>query len=388
MAAVALKRAARNAATAAAGADPDPLGHLRTVADALNKEVADAKQNAEVEVVHKLRTGTRRVEATLETILRARQDRTSADQALRDSAEAWLAQLKKLRRAAGEVRDLDVHREIVADEFLKPQKTSRKRSANAAQKATAGASETAPPASTAGPGEADSRLGAEAPDASPDAGAAEQTQAEQTQAGAVLRDQAESLDGWLAGRRQKRADKLVRKLGKLEGALRSNEEAFLAAFERVAGRRRAAPKDAGLLALEDFLRLVDQMPVLEADNLHDFRKGAKKARYVAEAGGDEPSSAAIAKAIKRVQDSIGDWHDWLVLGEEAEQALDGSGAALHACIAAGVAVRFTRAMRITERMRRRLLGEWLAVRGTAKRRGPRAESAPAPLKRKATGAVV
>ena len=40
-----------------------------------------------------------------------------------------------------------------------------------------------------------------------------------------------------------------------------------------------------MLALEDFLRLVDEMPVLEADNLHDFRKGAKKARYVAEAGG-------------------------------------------------------------------------------------------------------
>jgi hypothetical protein len=35
-----------------------------------------------------------------------------------------------------------------------------------------------------------------------------------------------------------------------------------------------------------------------------------------------------------------------------------------------------------------LLGEWLAVRGTPKRRGPRAESAPAPLKRKTAGAVV
>jgi CHAD domain-containing protein len=380
MATVAIKRAARTAAATAAAGEPDPLRHLRTVADALNKEVADAKQNAEVEVVHKLRTGTRRVEATLETILRARQDRTSADssstgQALRDSAEAWLAQLKKLRRAAGEVRDLDVHREIVADEFLKPAKASAK----AAQKTAAGASEAPPPAGS-GPGAS--------PDASLDGGAAGQTQAGQTQGEAVLRDQAESLDRWLAGRRQKRADKLVRKLGKLEGELRSSEETFLAAFQRVAGRRRAAPKDAGLLALEDFLRLVDQMPLLEAANLHDFRKGAKKARYVAEAGGDEPSSAAIAKAIKRVQDVIGDWHDWLVLGEEAEQALDGSGAALPTCIAAGVAVRFTRAMRTTERMRRRLLGEWLAVRGTPKRRGPRAESAPAPLKRKAAGAVV
>jgi hypothetical protein len=136
--------------------------------------------------------------------------------------------------------------------------------------------------------------------------------------------------------------------------------------------RRASRKPPGLLALEDFLRLVDEMPVLEADNLHDFRKGAKKARYVAEAGGDEPFAAAIAKAIKRIQDVIGDWHDWLVLGEEAAEALDGdgggqpedAGAALRQCIAQGVALHFARAMRTTERMRRRLLGEWLAAQGT------------------------
>ena len=342
MAAVAAKRAPKTAAGTSANAETDPLRHLRTVADALNEEIAAGIEKAEVEVVHRLRTGTRRVEATLETILRQRQGRTVADRALRQRAEAWLAQLKKLRRAAGEVRDLDVHREIVAEEFLKEKKgaASSNESASAAATDGSGASATRP-----------------------------------LQDEALLRGQAESLDRWLAGRRHKRADKLVRKLGKLQGTLRASEEAFLAAAGHAAGRQRpAAPKNAGLLALEDFLRLVDEMPVLEAANLHDFRKGAKKARYVAEAGGDEQSSEAIGKAIKRVQDTIGDWHDWLVLGEEAVQALDPAGAPLRERIAAAVAIRFTRAMRTTERQRRRLLGEWLALGGAPRWRSPRTAS--------------
>lgn len=352
----AVPRATRTAKKDPASTGTDPLGHLRSVADALNKEVAAALEKAEVEVVHKLRTGTRRVEATLETILRERGDRTFADQTLPGAAEAWLGELKKLRRAAGEVRDLDVHREIVDDEFLKASK-------NAKRGAQKGALKDAPADdTTAQPSPATSAQPAQPSDAS----------APPQQSEMVLREQAESLDDWLAGRRHKRADKLVRKLSKLQGDLRSNEDAFLAAAQQDGGRqRRGAPRNPGLLSLEDFLRLVDQMPVLEAANLHDFRKGAKKARYVAEAGDDDPWSKAIGKAIKQVQDAIGDWHDWLVLGEEAEQALGAAGAALRERIATGTTLRFTRAMTITERMRRRLLGEWLAL-NEVKRRAPRA----------------
>lgn len=347
MAAVTAKRAAKSGAKTTRDAETDPLGHLRAVADDLNEEVAAALKEAEVEVVHRLRTGTRRVEATLETILRQRQGRRLADQALCEPAEAWLGQLKKLRHAAGEVRDLDVHREIVAEELLKAMRGRENAPASEAG------------ANTISPGHASS------PDGK-----------------MTLREQAERLDGWLAGRRNKRAARLVRKLDTLQPDLRASEQAFLAAAQQGSGReRRGLARDAGLLALEDFLRLVDRMPVLEAANLHEFRKGAKKARYVAEAGVDEPSSKAIGKAIKQVQDDIGDWHDWLVLREEAEQALDAEGAALCERLAAGVAIRFAGAMRTTERMRRRLLGEWLALRGATGRRGPRAERAPAPLKR-------
>ncbi len=69
------------------------------------------------------------------------------------------------------------------------------------------------------------------------------------------------------------------------------------------------------------MRASDAMPLLHAENLHDFRKATKKARYVAESGGAERSSSSVAKALKRIQDAIGDWHDWLCLAKEAKAAL-------------------------------------------------------------------
>ena len=112
------------------------------------------------------------------------------------------------------------------------------------------------------------------------------------------------------------------------------------------------------------------MPLLDRENLHDFRKAAKKARYVAESGeGHDPASAAIADAIKRVQDAIGDWHDWLVLEEESREALRKDGAELQRALAARVEHYYHRALRIAATMGRRLLGEWQALqprRGTRK----------------------
>jgi CHAD domain-containing protein len=107
---------------------------------------------------------------------------------------------------------------------------------------------------------------------------------------------------------------------------------------------------------------MDAMPELDASNLHDFRKGAKKARYVAEAGGDDPAALAMAKAIRRVQDAIGDWHDWEVLEGEAREALGPDGLALEAEIDRRVRKAYDRALRLTDTMSRRFVGEWQASR--------------------------
>ena len=76
-----------------------------------------------VEAVHHLRTGTRRVEATLETLAREAGAR-GLGKAAEEARQRWLRQLKKVRRASGTVRDLDVHRELLADNFLPPADTA------------------------------------------------------------------------------------------------------------------------------------------------------------------------------------------------------------------------------------------------------------------------
>src|ERR1700744_6517663 len=106
---------------AAHSGDASPmLQHLRDVAEAMRATLDACRKHGEapkVEAVHHLRTGTRRVEATLETLAREAGAR-GLGKAAEEARQRWLRQLKKGRRAAGTVRDLDVHRELLADNFL------------------------------------------------------------------------------------------------------------------------------------------------------------------------------------------------------------------------------------------------------------------------------
>jgi CHAD domain-containing protein len=111
------------------------------------------------------------------------------------------------------------------------------------------------------------------------------------------------------------------------------------------------------------------MQQLYVDNLHDFRKGAKKARYMAETGGDE-YAGSVGKALKKLQDEIGDWHDWLVLAEEAHRALGDQGAELIARIEHKREQHYSSAMKTAERMRGRLMGEWRASAPRPRRAAP------------------
>ena len=115
------------------------------------------------------------------------------------------------------------------------------------------------------------------------------------------------------------------------------------------------------MALEEFVRAVDAMPLLDAENLHDFRKATKKARYVAESAAEKEPYSSVAKALKRVQDAIGDWHDWQCLCEEAETALGKDAPDLIAHLEREVERHFAAAMKTTQTMRARLSGEWMAL---------------------------
>ena len=90
----------------------EPLAHLLPVADGFNAAVAQGIEDAAPEAVHRMRTGSRRLQALLEATLR---EAGPAGHALERPTRTWLRELKQVRRAAGAVRDLDVQRKLLED---------------------------------------------------------------------------------------------------------------------------------------------------------------------------------------------------------------------------------------------------------------------------------
>jgi CHAD domain-containing protein len=168
-----------------------------------------------------------------------------------------------------------------------------------------------------------------------------------------LREQAQALDAWLKDQRDGYAQQMKKAISKPQQRLA--ELGALPAFDK---GNRAGGADA--VAMDFFARAAYAMPRLDTQNLHDFRKAAKKARYIAEAGSADQSS--VAKALKRVQDAIGEWHDWLCLQQDAREALGDDAPELRAALDAEVERHFSSALNTTESLRGKLLGEWQAVK--------------------------
>jgi CHAD domain-containing protein len=286
-----------------------------------------------VDAVHDVRTGTRRIEAILDSIQRSMLADSSAAEAesaevtLAEAINRWRRLLRKIRRSAGAVRDLDVHRDLLADLM----KSAARDDANFVP---------------------DGQI----------SGEAEYQPAARTR----LQKQVEDLDAWLKHSRQDHSQPLVDGARRWASKLDGNLAAVGEALQKQPVRR--GTKSAAISALEAFARLSSEMPQLHAENLHDFRKGAKKARYMAETGAGDQHAEAVGKALKKLQDEIGDWHDWLVLAEEAHSALGDQGMELTARIEHEREQHYTLAMKTTERMRGRLMGEWHAAAPGDRRR--------------------
>lgn len=280
--------------------------HLRKLTDALKESLAKCAADPDVDAVHDARTGTRRIEAALEAMLRDAGLDAAAKNDLSKAVRAWERLLKRIRRAAAPVRDLDVQRKLLKK--LVPVVEAKIKT----------------------------------PIEEPESG----------MAGQVAR-----LDDAVKDERDDRAEALKKDAAKWAAKLD-------ASFEQVAGAKRGPARkrktDAATAALNAFARLATQMRQLDARNLHEFRKGTKKARYMAEADDKDDRAQAVAKALRKVQDEIGDWHDWLMLAEEGHQYLDKDGARLTAEIERMRDVHFEMAMKMEQKMRGRLIGEGLA----------------------------
>ncbi len=66
----------------------------------------------------------------------------------------------------------------------------------------------------------------------------------------------------------------------------------------------------------------DHAPLTEKI-LHQYRIAGKRARYLAELAGKDPEAQRLVDQLKRMQDVIGDWHDWLKLTQKAEELFKG-----------------------------------------------------------------
>ena len=223
------------------------------------------------ETVHLLRTVSRRVESLLEIACGDEEQRP------RRLARA----LKRLRRRAGRIRDLDVQIAALRKLRIGREPERRARLMNALSEARA--------------------------------------------------DREEELIAWLSG---KRREKLRHRLSQVDGALnRAVTRAAISASAQAAGdtaaRRNGHGPGAGAEnvlrtfdpaaeALRRFAALSRRTGKLSAENLHAFRTGCKKVRYVAEMGAGERAQQIVEK-LKAVQVAIGDWHDWDTLRRSAEE---------------------------------------------------------------------
>ena len=109
-------------------------------------------------------------------------------------------------------------------------------------------------------------------------------------------------------------------------------------------------------AAVNLVRELGGWPPLDEHNLHAFRLKVKQLRYTLHL--DENANAALVKALGDVQRRIGDWHDWRQLEEIARGLLTHEKEhALLNRIAATVRRRFNRALAAANALR----GKYLAM---------------------------
>jgi CHAD domain-containing protein len=265
------------------------------------------------EAVHDLRTISRRVEALLDALT------TEPDR----NQRKLLRRLKRLRRRAGRVRDVDV--QIIALRTLKIGRDSGRK----------------------------------------------------TQLARHLND-----------RRSRRERKLLKALDSgtvrdLRRRLIRTEKALLAPppAPQPPAAAQAAPAASSKppqrveiqpvsLALRMFATIAKQQGAFTEATLHRFRTRSKRVRYVAEMAGDDPEAKRIVSQIKRMQDAIGDWHDWLTLTQTAQKLFaEPVDSPLIAALRNVTRAKFMEATRHASDLKRNLLGR---AQAAAKAAAPKA----------------
>ena len=227
---------------------PKPVTVFLRQSLTLKAEVAACLEKPKPRPVHHLRSASRRMEAALELLTS-----NSGIADLRKVSKPLRRSLRRIRSAAGEVRDLDVHRELLC----------------AYGKSSAAA----------------------------------------------------RLDDKLRNLRKRAAAKLQKRLkydvSRIQHSLDDVEAALKPALDL-----ELSGEDLAGFAQSWFAGAVRSLDVEQDDQLHSIRKAGKTARYLAEVGADASQVAASTSTrFEAAQQTLGDWHDHLLLLEEARASL-------------------------------------------------------------------
>lgn len=240
-----------------------PVQALHDAIQSLESAVLLCLASPKKRSVHQIRTRTRRIEALLELIAML----PKAPPASKQRKKA-LNLLKKLRRAAGTVRDLDVERDLTAQESVRAKGSSR--------------------------------------------------------AARAIQDEARVFRSHLKRQRDESADALTRLLKKqqkdLPLAMRDLEDALAPMEDATLSEEKLTSLVRGWYARCNPLQ--PNRAGGDTDALHSIRKRAKHARYMAESAPKQAARAhRLAARFEALQQSGGEWHDWLQLHDVAAKHL-------------------------------------------------------------------
>lgn len=214
---------------------------------ALKAAIVDCLDSPSMKPVHRLRSSTRRLEATLELL------DLSTNIKVRRQSKHLRRVLRDIRRGAGAVRDLDVHRDL-----LKAYKKN---------------------------------------------------------------NDTDKLDHDLVSAREKAARQLTSELRKDRKEL-NRELGDLEAILKPVLDINLSAADLIRLTRKWFASKIIHLDPGQDDQLHSIRKAGKTARYIAEPGaGDSKAVAALSSRFERAQNTLGAWHDCLLLLDEAQKSL-------------------------------------------------------------------
>lgn len=276
-----------------------PVPVLRERITALEASVTVCLADPDHKPVHKLRTETRRVEAVLLLLDLV----SSLPEHRRESASMFRA-LKKLRRAAGTVRDLDVHRKM-----LEALSTAEQRATEGPLDHTDSTPQFLESVHSDQKAVTDKYV-----DSLPEIPYERSTALLVSKAAAELRSK-------LGNRRDRAAHQLQGVLEKRQTRTVKAAQKLLRTLEIAADASLSADdlqRNAELLLTRDGLLNVS-VDTLDEEELHNIRKAAKKARYLAELLPGDPTLVRTAERFEALQEAGGQWHDALQLARAARR---------------------------------------------------------------------